>query len=95
VVAEAAGFLATMVVPAAPVTEPLPADASGSAGHGLTARELEVLRLLARGQSNQAIADLLSISPRTATTHVANILGKLGVDSRAGAAAFAVRHQLG
>ncbi len=95
IVAEAASFLATVAQPEAPVPEPPVADdMEGPTGHGLTTRELEVLRLLARGQSNQAIADSLSISPRTATTHVANILGKLGVDSRAGAAAFAVRHRL-
>jgi DNA-binding NarL/FixJ family response regulator len=61
---------------------------------GLTPREVEVLRLLAAGRSNPEIAAALFISPRTATTHVSNILAKLGVDSRAEAAARAVRDDL-
>jgi DNA-binding NarL/FixJ family response regulator len=61
---------------------------------GLTPREVEVLRLLVAGQSNPQIAESLFISPRTATTHVTNILAKLGVDSRTEAAAHAVRDGL-
>ena len=61
-----------------------------AADFGLTAREVEILRLLAQGTSNQEIGDDLFISPRTAGTHVANILGKLGVHSRAAAAAVAL-----
>ena len=61
---------------------------------GLTARELEVLRLLATGRSTEEIADALFISRRTATTHVGNILGKLGVNTRAAAVAFAHTHSL-
>jgi DNA-binding CsgD family transcriptional regulator/tetratricopeptide (TPR) repeat protein len=57
----------------------------------LTPREREVLRLLARGFSDKAIADALFISPRTAMTHVANILGKLGVNRRAAASNVAIR----
>lgn len=60
----------------------------------LTARELEVLRLIAEGCSNREIADRLYISHRTAMQHVANILGKLFVTSRTAAAAFAHRHGL-
>jgi len=59
---------------------------------GLTARELEVLRLVAAGRSNREIADELFISVKTASVHVSNILGKLGVTSRGEAAATA--HQL-
>lgn len=59
---------------------------------GLTRRELEVLRLIAEGHSNREIAETLFISRRTAAGHVANLLGKLGLPSRAAAAAFAVRH---
>ena len=60
----------------------------------LTPREREVLRLLVAGRSNPEIADYLFISPRTAQTHVTNILAKLGVASRTGAAARAVRDGL-
>jgi DNA-binding NarL/FixJ family response regulator len=56
---------------------------------GLTARELEVLRLLVRGGSNQEIADELFLSPRTVQAHIANIFGKLGVHTRAAAVARA------
>jgi DNA-binding SARP family transcriptional activator/DNA-binding CsgD family transcriptional regulator len=62
--------------------------------HGLSSRELEVLRLVADGLPDREIADRLFISPRTVQTHVTNILNKLGVSSRAAAAAQAVRDQL-
>ena len=68
---------------------------SGSANKfGLSRRELEVLRLLATGRSNRAIADELFISVPTVKVHVRSIFTKLGLDSRAAAAAFAVQHQL-
>ncbi|MGO8955895.1 MAG: ATP-binding protein [Streptosporangiaceae bacterium] len=56
----------------------------------LTAREQEIALLIARGLSNRAIADELVISPATAARHVANILGKLGLNSRAQVAAWTV-----
>ena len=59
----------------------------------LTERELEVLGLIADGQSNAEIAERLFISPRTAAVHVSNILGKLGVGSRTEAAAWAHRQR--
>ena len=77
--------------------EPLPATAPGGqqpAPHGLSARELEVLRLLAAGHSNRELAERLYISPATAARHVANIYSKLGVDSRAKATAYAHQHGL-
>jgi DNA-binding NarL/FixJ family response regulator len=61
------------------------------AGARLTPRELEVLRLLATGRSDKEIAAALSISYRTVTNHVANILAKLGAESRTAAATYAVR----
>jgi DNA-binding NarL/FixJ family response regulator len=57
----------------------------------LTARELDVLRLVGAGSANKEIAARLDISERTARTHVSNILGKLGVASRTQAALWAVR----
>ncbi|MFE1983640.1 response regulator [Streptomyces mirabilis] len=66
-----------------------------SAGLGsLSAREREVLRLVAGGLSNRAIADQLAISERTARTHVSRLLAKLGLSSRTQAALVAVREGL-
>jgi DNA-binding CsgD family transcriptional regulator/pimeloyl-ACP methyl ester carboxylesterase len=56
---------------------------------GLTDREVEVLRLVASGCTNKQIAQILFISPKTAGAHVSNILAKLGVERRAGAATAA------
>jgi DNA-binding CsgD family transcriptional regulator len=61
---------------------------------GLTERELEVLRLLARGLSNREIGAELFITPKTASVHVSNILAKLGASSRTEAAAIAHREAL-
>jgi HD-GYP domain-containing protein (c-di-GMP phosphodiesterase class II) len=86
----------------------LDADATGAvleaAGHraprrrdwpaGLTAREIEVLRLLARGLSNKQIAQQLTISHKTAGSHVEHIYTKTGVRNRAGVAVFAMKHAL-
>ena len=60
----------------------------------LTEREVEVLRLLAKGQSNQWIADRLTISEATVRTHVSNILSKLHLASRTQAALYALREGL-
>jgi DNA-binding CsgD family transcriptional regulator len=62
--------------------------------HGLTARELDVLRLVASGRSNKQIAAELVISEHTVARHVQNIFAKLGVSSRTAAASFAFEHQL-
>jgi len=61
---------------------------------GLTAREVEVLILLARGMSNRQIAERLVITPKTAGNHVEHIYAKTGASSRAAAAMFAVQHGL-
>ena len=65
-----------------------------SKAHGLTARELEVLRLLATGKTNQAIASELFLAEKTIHRHVSNIFTKLGVSSRAAATAYAYQHRL-
>jgi DNA-binding CsgD family transcriptional regulator len=62
--------------------------------HGLTPRELEVLRMVAAGETNKAIAAELVLSERTVDRHVSNIFAKLGVSSRAAATAHAYEHQL-
>ena len=56
---------------------------------GLTDREAEVIRLVARGRTNKEIAALLDVSPKTVQHHVAHAYDKIGVESRAGAALFA------
>ena len=66
----------------------------GKARHDLTARELQVLRLVAAGKTNKAIATRLSVSERTVDRHVSNIFNKLGVTSRAAATAYAYDHKL-
>jgi DNA-binding CsgD family transcriptional regulator len=76
--------------------EPAPQEASTDGAlpadpYGLTAREQEVLGLLASGMSNRGIADALFISESTVRVHVSNILGKLGVANRVEAATIAVR----
>jgi predicted ATPase/DNA-binding CsgD family transcriptional regulator len=65
-----------------------------SPSHGLSDRELDVMRLLVRGMTDREIATALCISPGTAMTHVKRIRGKLGVHCRGAAVAFALRHGL-
>lgn len=62
--------------------------------HGLTDRELEVLRLLASGRTNHAIAEVLVLSVKTIDRHVSNIFAKLGVSSRSAATAYAYRRHI-
>jgi len=71
-------------VPSSPEPPPFP----------LTRRELEVLRLLAQGLDNAAIAQRLAVTKRTVQNHVSNIYGKLGVTTRTEAALCAIRHGL-
>jgi DNA-binding NarL/FixJ family response regulator len=74
--------------------ETLIREAAPPAAGGLTSREVEVLRLVAAGKTNRAIADDLFLSERTIDRHVSNIFTKLGVSSRAAATAFAIEHDL-
>jgi DNA-binding CsgD family transcriptional regulator len=75
------------------VCDPETESADAPIPFDLTGRELEVLLLLAAGDSNRVIGQKLFISPRTASVHVSNILGKMGVGGRVEAAAVA--HRLG
>jgi DNA-binding CsgD family transcriptional regulator len=61
---------------------------------GLTPREVEVLRLVAKGATNQQVADELHISVRTVNTHMTNIFNKTGCDNRTAAGAFAIQNNL-
>jgi DNA-binding CsgD family transcriptional regulator len=74
----------------ASLSEPRASTASG----GLTPRELQVLRLVAAGRTNKAIAAELVLSERTVERHVSNIFAKLGVSTRAAATAHAYEHDL-
>ena len=65
-----------------------------AACHGLTTRELQVLRLVAAGKTNKAIARELKLSEKTIDRHLSNIFAKLDVPSRAAATAYAYQHQL-
>jgi DNA-binding CsgD family transcriptional regulator len=73
--------------------EALAGEGVPSAGQ-LTAREVQVLRLVASGKTNRAIAGALGISEKTVARHVSNIFTKLGVSSRAAATAYAYQHDL-
>jgi DNA-binding CsgD family transcriptional regulator len=66
----------------------------GAGTHGLTRREIEVLRLIARGRANRAIAKELHLSERTVHRHVSNIFAKLDVDSRTAAVACGIKRRI-
>ena len=70
------------------------ADAPRISLGSLSERELQVLRLLAAGKTNRAIAEELFISEKTVARHVSNIFDKVGVSSRTGATAWAFHHNL-
>jgi DNA-binding CsgD family transcriptional regulator len=74
--------------------ESLTRTQTDAAEHGLSARELQVLRLLATGKTNHAIAADLVLADKTVDRHVTNIFAKLGVSSRAAATAYAYEHRL-
>jgi DNA-binding CsgD family transcriptional regulator len=92
--------IASIATPAVPDAKPA-AGRSGDArpeaarpDHGLSARELEVLRLVASGKTNKQIGRELFVSEKTVDRHVSNIFAKLDVPSRAAATAWAYRHGL-
>jgi DNA-binding NarL/FixJ family response regulator len=72
-----------------------PSTARMSSSPPLSAREVEVLRLIASGRTNRSIAAELVLSEKTVQRHVSNILTKLGVGSRTAAAAYAFAHRIG
>lgn len=73
----------------------LPAWAAlGSSPAGLTTREMEVLRLVAKGLTDAQVAEQLVISTRTVNTHLTSIYGKIGVSSRSAATRYAIEHQI-
>jgi len=74
--------------------EALSRKTAAKAAGGLTAREVQVLRLVAAGKTNQAIAADLFLSEKTVARHVSNIFAKLGLSSRAAATAYAYQHGL-
>jgi DNA-binding NarL/FixJ family response regulator len=73
------------------LAEQAPREPTSAPVEGLSERELDVLRLVAQGLSNREIADALRLSEHTVKTHLANILDKLHLRSRAHAAAYAVQ----
>ncbi len=72
----------------------LKAGAPSTPQHGLTKRELQVLRLVTSGKTNRAIGAELFVSAKTVDRHLSNIFAKLNVSSRAAATAYAIKHQL-
>src|SRR5262249_42944229 len=82
-----------------PAHAPPGSSPTAPAGHpsspaGLTAREVEVLRLVAQGLSDAQVAEQLVISPRTVNWHLTTIYSKLGVSSRSAATRYALEHQM-
>jgi DNA-binding NarL/FixJ family response regulator len=91
----ARGVLAELgAAPALVWVDSLTGRAAPADDHGLTARELEVLRLVAVGKSNREISSALVISERTVARHLQNIYAKLRVSTRTAAGAFAFEHHL-
>jgi non-specific serine/threonine protein kinase len=88
-IAMAAGVLAAIVA-----ADSLPIAPPAAAQHGLSPRELEVLRLIAQGRSNREMAEALYLSQRTVERHIANLYLKIDAHSKAEATAYARRHQL-
>jgi DNA-binding NarL/FixJ family response regulator len=75
-------------------SSPSPVKPAATYPDGLTAREVEVLRLVAQGLTDAHIAKQLVISPRTVSTHLTSIYSKIQVSSRAAATRYTMEHQL-
>jgi len=84
----------SVMIPAPAPSSTPPAKSAPTYPDDLTAREVEVLRLLAQGLTDVQIADQMVISPRTVNTHLTSIYGKIQVSSRSGATRYAVDHML-
>ncbi len=86
--------LVALVAPQGASAPTAAAEPANAPAHGLSARELEVLRLVATGKTNRAIAGELFLSEKTVDRHVSNIFVKLDVASRAAATGYAYEHGL-
>jgi two-component system response regulator NreC len=85
-------FMMRALLAPAPVQEPSPKKKRG--GTSLTPRELEVLRFIARGYTNRQIGESLKLSVRTVESHRANLMGKLGLQTRVELVRYAAEHDL-
>ncbi|MGE3911176.1 MAG: LuxR C-terminal-related transcriptional regulator [Chloroflexota bacterium] len=94
VIADALGRKSTTAPSADPARTPPPATSANMYPAGLSAREVEVLRLVSAGRTNAEIAQILVVSANTVRHHVTHILDKTGCENRAAATAFALRHNL-
>ena len=88
----ALSFTEAMLMAEAEFSEALPPSVPLVAG--LTSREVEVLRLVALGQSNKEIAAELVLSVRTVERHITNVYGEIDARGKADATAYAIRHSL-
>jgi DNA-binding CsgD family transcriptional regulator/tetratricopeptide (TPR) repeat protein len=87
-------FAELSAAPAMAKVDELAGKAQPKSSTGLSTREVEVIRLIAAGKTNRAIAGELVLSEKTVARHVSNIFTKLGVSSRAAATAYAYQHDL-
>jgi DNA-binding NarL/FixJ family response regulator len=83
-----------MLTPERAATDAGDASPTAPSGNELTAREIEVLQLVAEGLSDADVAERLVVSPRTVHSHLRSIYRKLGVSSRSAATRYAVEHDL-
>jgi DNA-binding NarL/FixJ family response regulator len=89
-----AGYLQLGAAPDVGRIDALAGEPESKPSHGLTARELQVLRFVASGKTNKAIAGALFVSEKTIERHLSNIFNKLHVSSRTAVAAYAYEHKL-